>query len=103
MYAYVWEFQARPEADDAFRRLYGPEGDWVALFRRASGYVGTRLLCDPDRRFHYVTVDAWESAEAHRAFRASFAAEFAALDRRGEALTARETFLGEFDVAPHDG
>ena len=57
----VWEYEVRPEKVAAFEVLYGPEGYWARLFRRAAGPT------------------------------------YAALDRRGEALTVRERRLGAFD------
>ena len=98
VYAYVWEFEARAEADERFRKEYGPAGAWVALFRRAPGYVGTQLLQDRERPRRYLTIDTWNSAESYAAFRRQFAGEFAELDRRCEGLTVREAPIGEFQV-----
>lgn len=49
---------------------------------------------DPAR---YLTLDFWESREAYDAFRAQHAAEYAAIDRECEALTAEEKALGNFE------
>jgi heme-degrading monooxygenase HmoA len=98
VYVYIWAYEVRPNTDEAFRGLYGHDGAWVALFRRAAGYIGTELLHDRNDPKRYVTIDRWESPDAHRAFRERFAAEFAELDRQGGALTTRETQLGEYDV-----
>jgi heme-degrading monooxygenase HmoA len=98
MFVCLWEFDVRPESEARFRQVYGADGLWVALFRLAPGFVRTELLRDRHRPGRYLTIDTWDSAESHAAFRARFAAEFAALDREGEVLTARETLLGEFDV-----
>jgi heme-degrading monooxygenase HmoA len=98
MYTYIWAFDVRPDKDDRFRDAYGPEGAWVALFRRAPGYISTQLYQDQRDRHRYVTVDTWASREAHAAFRREFAAPFAELDARCEALTLREELVGEFDV-----
>lgn len=94
--AYVWEFRVEAGRREEFERHYGPDGTWARLFRRADGYLGTLLLQDPADRSRYLTIDRWESRSAHRAFRARFAAEYEALDRQCEALTARETAIGEF-------
>lgn len=95
-FAYIWEYLVAPGSALQFERLYGPEGDWVQLFRRHPGYLRTELhrdLRDPRR---YVTVDYWESKEASDELRASFAREFAELDARGEELTTSERHLGDF-------
>ncbi len=87
-----------------FERAYGPDGDWVRLFRRASGHLRTELLRDTDRPARYLTIDVWESRAAWERFRARWAAEYAALDARCGALTTRETQLGGFDdVAQLEG
>ena len=98
MYVYLWEFDVRPDADERFRREYGPAGAWVALFRRAPGYVGTQLLQDRQRPRRYLTIDTWDTAESYAGFKRQFAGEFADLDRRCEGFTVRETPLGEFHV-----
>ena len=94
-YAYVWEYLVSAKTAREFERVYGPEGEWAALFRRHPGYRRTELLRDLDRG-RYLTIDHWESREACAAFREAFAAEFKALDERCERLTSRETLVGEF-------
>ena len=97
-YVYVWAFTVREGATTEFERLYGPEGGWVGLFRRAEGHLGTDLHRDVTAPNRYLTVDRWESEAVFRAFRASFAAEFEALEAAGEKLTTNETEIGRFDL-----
>lgn len=95
-YCYVWEYIVRPEHAREFERTYGEDGEWVQLFRRATGHVRTELLRDralPDR---YLTIDHWESEAAWQAFRAAFDGEFRALDARCATWTTRETEIGRF-------
>lgn len=96
MYVYLWEYRVRPEVVERFREAYGPEGAWVALFRRASGYVGTKLYRDLEGPYRYVTVDRWESRDAYDRFRRTHSAEFERLDAECESLTLREDRLGHF-------
>jgi heme-degrading monooxygenase HmoA len=102
-YAALWEFSVRPGRQAEFESGYGPEGAWALLFRRARGYLGTELLRDRADPLRYVTIDRWESADAFRAFRDAFAAEYAQLDREFEALTAREAPLGEYALPAAKG
>jgi len=95
-YCYIWEYVVAPESVAEFERLYGPSGPWVALFRRAEGYVRTELHRDRANLRRYVTVDYWRSSEDHSEFRSRFAKEFEELDGLGEDLTESEAFLGEF-------
>lgn len=102
MYILVWEFQVRADAAAAFEALYGPAGAWVALFRRADGYIGTELLrstLDPRR---YLSVDRWSSRAAYESFRERWRGEYEALDGVGEGLTESERFVGEFARLPSD-
>ena len=95
-YAYLWEFLVRPKRQAEFERRYGPDGDWVALFRQAPGYIETRLLRDRSEGLRYVTIDRWERLEAYRAFRSQFSRQYDELDRLCEGLTTHEAPLGEF-------
>lgn len=96
MFVYIWEYLVAPTSQAEFEREYGPGGSWVALFARAPGYLGTSLLRDRSRPDRFLTVDRWESEEAHSEFRKAFRAEFEALDARCEVLTRSETLLGYF-------
>ncbi len=98
-FIYIWAYRVLPERADEFRRLYGPDGAWVQLFRQAPGYLGTDLYRDRDNGDRYVSIDRWESEEAFRGFRAKFAKEFERLDSDGGQLTLEETPLGEFEQA----
>ncbi|MBI5502095.1 MAG: antibiotic biosynthesis monooxygenase [Deltaproteobacteria bacterium] len=98
-YSYVWEYVVRGEHAADFLRTYGPDGDWVRLFRRAPGYVSTELLRDRVRPGRFVTVDRWRSKEDWEAFRSAFGAEYEAIDARCEGWTAHEAELGCFEPA----
>jgi heme-degrading monooxygenase HmoA len=79
-----------------FERTYGPEGEWVQLFRRDAKYRGTRLLRDAKHERVYVTMDLWDSQEAYQEFRAKYAKDYAEIDRKCEGLTVTESRLAEF-------
>jgi quinol monooxygenase YgiN len=98
-YTYLWEFKVKPEHVAEFQQQYGPHGLWVALFRKATGYVETLLLQDRGNPLRFITIDRWQSADAHRSFRAACAREYAELDARCAHLTTQELALGEFDEA----
>jgi O-acetyl-ADP-ribose deacetylase (regulator of RNase III) len=89
----TWHFRPAEGRDAAFREAYGPGGPWVALFRRAEGYVGTELAPLHDPPGWYRTTDRWASEAAHRAFRERHAAEYAALDAACAVLTAAERLV----------
>ena len=31
-FAYIWEYQVKQDQTEAFRRIYGPDGEWIRLF-----------------------------------------------------------------------
>jgi heme-degrading monooxygenase HmoA len=96
-YSYIWEFHVRPERQADFERTYRPEGQWVELFRQASGYLGTLLLKDRASSTRYVTVDRWRSEQDYEQFRVRFSKEYEALDAACQDLTVRERSLGVYD------
>jgi len=96
VYEIVWEYEVRAEHVADFEGLYGAEGDWARLFRRAAGYVETRLYRDTARPMLYLTIDRWLSRAAYEAFVQTAGPDYAALDRRGDALTVRERRVGAF-------
>lgn len=102
-YVTVWEFRVRGDRREEFERHYAPQGSWAGLFRRAAGYAGTELLRDRSDALRYLTIDRWASAEAYRAFRAEFAAPYAALDERCAGLTTHEAALGEYEESGAPG
>jgi len=93
----VWEFRVKPGKQRAFEKAYGPEGDWVELFRQSEDYLGTELFRDRDLRLRYVTLDHWNSREAYLRFKKKNRQAYQALDAKCEALTTREKRIGEFD------
>lgn len=100
IFTYIWEYRVPAENVDKFHRLYGSQGAWVQLFKRAPGFIETSLYRDRNDQSRYVTVDRWESEAAFRDFRLTYADDFDRLDRAGERLTLDETPLGDFGPTP---
>ena len=96
MFVTLWEFEVKPGSEELFERAYGPEGEWVQLFRRDGRYRGTRLLLDVGAPRVYLTMDEWESREAYEEFRKVHAAEYSELDRKCEGMTVGEKHFGEY-------
>jgi len=93
LFVTLWEFEVKSGSEELFEQAYGPEGDWVRLFRRDARYRGTRLLREVGRERVYVTMDQWESQEAYEEFRQKCAAEYAEIDKKCEGLTQGENHL----------
>ena len=95
MFTVIWEYEIQPGSESAFEALYGPGGEWVALFREYRGYLGTELLRD-ERPRHYLTLDRWESEADYAAFRQAAALRYAQVDALGDALTLGERRIGRY-------
>jgi heme-degrading monooxygenase HmoA len=94
MIATIWRFRVPEPEIDAFERAYGPKGDWAELFARAPGYVGTDLLRLHGESGTYLTIDRWATERDFEAAKKLLASDYAELDRRCEAYTSGETWLG---------
>jgi len=92
----VWQFTVKPGKEDVFERIYGPNGDWAVLFRKADGYRATELHKNRRAPRSYVVIDRWESPEAFTRFKAHFKDEYRALDVECENLTEKEEHMGDF-------
>jgi len=95
-YVRICEFRARPGLESEFERIYGPEGDWVQLFRKSKSFIRTELNNDTEARGRYITVDYFTSEPDYLQFLEQFREEYTSLDQRCEAVRASETFLGSF-------
>jgi len=93
----VWEFRVKPGKQRGFENAYGPEGEWVELFRHSEEYLGTELIRDRNLRLRYVTLDHWSSRQAYLRFKKENRLAYHAIDARCEALTTSEKLIGEFD------
>lgn len=99
-YDIVWEFRVPLTRTVQFVEAYASDGPWAQLFRRAPGFIETRLLQDTEDAGRYLTVDRWESRAAFEAFKRDFAADYNALDEQLEGLASLEVRLGAFDTDP---
>jgi heme-degrading monooxygenase HmoA len=97
LFVTLWQFEVKPGSEELFEKAYGPDGEWVQLFRRDPRYRGTRLLRDVGRERVYLTMDEWESRAAYGDFQKRFTAEYAKLDRECEGMMVGEQHLDEFE------
>ena len=95
-FAYIWQYTIEPARKQAFLAAYESNGEWVQLFSRDPAYIKTVLLQDEKNEDRYVTIDYWESRVDRDNFRERHSVEFDALDRRCEAFTKEEQFIGDF-------
>ncbi len=96
-YIIIWEFHVRPGSETHFEQVYGPDGDWVQLFRRGEGYVQTELLRDEKNQRRYLTLDYWVSRTAYERFREQRVDDYKRLDGDCECLAERQVHLGSYE------
>ena len=97
MYVSIWEYRVKPGRAADFEEIYGEGGQWVELFQRGKGYLGTELLhasSDPD---HYLTVDRWVSVTHYESFLSNWKKEYEDLDTQCEDLTEQESLIGNWE------
>jgi len=98
MIAIVWEFEVREESIATFQQVYGPAGDWAALFRQYPGYHGTTLLHDSATATRFLTIDHWTDLDHFNDMRQGSRQEYSRLDERCAELTVSERQVGIFTV-----
>jgi heme-degrading monooxygenase HmoA len=98
MFVALWEYEVKPGDEERFEKAYGPDGDWVRLFRSDTHYYETRLVRDSLRRDVYLTMDFWETRQAYEEFMAGHRPDYEAIDARGEELTVTERRIGWFEM-----
>jgi hypothetical protein len=99
MFVALWEYEVKPGCEERFEKVYGPEGDWVRLFRSDSNYRETRLLRDAFRPAIYHTLDFWNSRRVYENFLSGRRAEYEAIDKASAGLTVNERRIGWFELA----
>ena len=103
LFTYIWEYIVKADSLAAFKSAYGSEGAWVQLFRKHPGYIRTELYQDESQPQRFITIDYWESKTAFEDFKKRFEAQYQAMDEQYEALTQRESFIGNFQLNPSAG
>jgi heme-degrading monooxygenase HmoA len=98
MFVALWEYEVKPGYEKRFEEAYGPDGDWVRLFRSDSRYYETRLVRNSFRSSIYHTLDFWDSRDAYEKFMAAHKEEYKALDAAGEKSARNERRLGWYET-----
>ena len=96
LYVRIWEFTAKPEARAEFENFYGPDGEWVQLFRRSQAFLRTDFFGDRRNENRYITIDYFSSKAGFDEFLREFRQEYQALDRRSDGVRASEREIGAF-------
>jgi heme-degrading monooxygenase HmoA len=96
VYIRIWEFQAQAGREKEFEKIYGPEGDWVELFRKSKAFLRTEVYRDLETSGRYVTIDYFSSQAAFQSFLKEFRERYGSLDQLGETVCASEKRIGSF-------
>ena len=95
----IWEYEVREQLVSQFEIAYGPEGDWVKLFRKCPGYLKTELKRDIENPNRFLTIDYWQSYSAFSSIKIIIPTEYDALDKRCGDYTLSENHVGVFEIA----
>ena len=98
MYVIIWEFRVKKGQEQEFEKAYGSTGDWANFFKQERGYRQTRLLHDLNDAGTYLTMDYWDSQNDFELFKQKMKSEYEQMDKRFEALTEREKYIGSFSL-----
>jgi len=96
MYLIIWEYEVNAEKRSEFEKIYAITGEWVDLFKRAEGYLGTELLRDATDTQHYITIDRWTTRESYENFLIRWKEEYKILDEHCKGFTSREILIGKW-------
>ena len=96
-FIYIWEYSVKEEHQTDFIHTYGSSGAWLALFKKAQGYIKTELYRDDKKPSRFITIDYWQSKSERDAFRIKFSKEFEQLDQICEGFTEDEKWVGDFE------
>lgn len=97
MYIILWEYRVKSEKRSEFEKVYSPDGVWVELFSKATGYLGTELLRDEIQPERFLTIDRWDSKQRYKAFLSHWHEEYQVLDTQCEGLTESEALIGKWE------
>src|SRR5262249_7379453 len=96
-YLLVWQFTIKGEFRQQFETVYGPDGEWAALFRQDGNYRGTDLVRDAKDQNRYITLDYWTTRSAYLEFRSQHKEAYRQVDQTCEQMTEEEIELGAFE------
>ena len=94
-YAFIWEYDVKPERCDEFIDAYGTMGSWAQWFSRAEGYLGTQLLVDERVAYRFRTIDYFVSKIARDAYVSEHETSYLEMDILWEEATLSERKIDE--------
>jgi heme-degrading monooxygenase HmoA len=102
VYIRVWEYEVPADHVDGFLAAYGAGGDWVQLFKRTAGFIGTELYRSIQTVDRFVTVDRWTDEADWLTFLNGWREAYDALDATLAELGAveRALFEGTLPTSP---
>lgn len=98
MIAVVWQFEVKQGEQDAFRKIYGADGEWSALSRRSRSFLGSSFLWDQADARRYLLIEYWSEMLVYERHQADFSDEVQSLEARRTALCEAVTPLGVFSA-----
>ena len=98
MFVAIWKYEVDLNRLEQFEELYGQNGKWVALFKKAAGYINTELVKGISSKNIYISLDKWESQALYEKFYEENKSTIDSIDKEGDELTLSETKIGWFNA-----
>jgi quinol monooxygenase YgiN len=96
--AVAWQFDVKPEQQEAFEHFFGADGEWTTLSRRSRAFLGSSFLRDIVQPLRYVLVEYWSEALVYERHMANSRAEVKRLESRRERFLTAAQPLGIFNA-----
>jgi len=98
MYTIVWQYRIHEGCEKQFAEGYGPRGEWMRLFSKGEGFLGTELWRDHTDPHLFVTIDRWISPAHYNRFADANAAEYERIDEKYAPMCDTERRIGDYDA-----
>jgi quinol monooxygenase YgiN len=96
--AVAWQFDVKPEHQDAFEHFFGADGEWTALSRRSRAFLGSSFLKDLAQPSRYLLVEYWSETVVYERHLVDFGDEVKTLEERREQFLTGAHPLGIFNA-----
>ena len=98
MIAFVWEFDVKPDSQEAFEVIYGAGGEWTAVARRSRSYLGSSFLKNQNQPTRYLLTEYWSEMIVYERHQEDLRNEIADLTARRDTLVVSVRPLGMFSA-----
>jgi quinol monooxygenase YgiN len=96
--AVAWQFEVKPEYQEAFEHFFGADGEWTAFSRRSRAFLGSSFLKDLAQPSRYLLVEYWSETLVYEKHLADYSDEVKSLESQRERFLTAAHPLGIFNA-----